>query len=1455
MDTNASGHVAVSWHEADNPASVASNGVFLATFDETGAEAIPATAYNSDSVLDVNRNPSVAYLDDGRVAMAYRTSVPIIGDQVELKIVDAAGAVERTQWIYISNAVDIADFGTELAVVVVPNDGSALELYRTDADTLDKSDSITIDGGSSDPQYAASVDGINLSSLAVVWTMQGAAMDEGVRIQRVGVGSTETNTAPSLTLNDTITSLSEHTDTSQPIRIASVLVEDDGIGQNHLTLTGTSAAKFDLLGSSLWLKAGETIDFETEPTLSVEIQVDDPSLGGTFEDSALLTISIADANEPADLSLITSITSINEDTPVATRLKVADIVVADPDTSPQTNSLSLSGADAASFEIVGTELFLRAGTTLDFETTPTLSVIVQVDDPSLGSTIEDQDTYTLTINNVNDPPQVSLTNVVTSIPEDTSTAGPIALADIVVTDDSLGTATLSLSGADAHLFQIDSGAGTPQLQLRPGVTLDYELVSSLSLTVSVDDNTVGGTPDDSTNFHLSISDVNEAPSAYLTNQITSLDDTTDTTSPVKIADIVVVDDALGTAALTLSGTDAANFEIVGTELFLRAGTSLDADVKSSYSLALDVDDPTVGSAPDWTVAIGLNLADVNTPPTLTLSNIVASLPENTDTSNSIRIADFTVNDDTSGFNDLYLGAPDAATLNQFEVVSTGFRQYELHLRAGTNLDFETKSLWEVSVLVNDPALAPAPNDVASISLAIQDVNEVPALAASMLVAIDENLDTTNSVLVGHITVSDDGLGTNQLTLSGADAARFEIVETGGLTQLHLRAGEIVDYETQTSLNLTIELDDASVGASPDATVDVSILVNDLNDAPTLALSNLVTDVLDGTDMTNSLRIAEIAIHDDGLGTNQLTLAGADAADFEIIDTGTGYELHLRSGTPLDAYGSDADFDVQVELSDPTLASTPLDTEAVTVNVVPSNLLPQLSLTNIVDELPEDVDTSTSLRVADIVIADDGVGTNTLFLTGADAANFSIVPVTSSRAELRLQAGVVIDYETLHEYNLQVNVNDATIATSTDDVVDYHLAIINVNEAPFDAGTGPTVADLWEDTSQELGDVGSWFGDPDLDDSLTTQVVTAPDWLHVQIVDGQLIVAPTANAHGSADIVIETVDSGGLTHSKTLAVNVLPVNDTTNVLDQEYFTDGPVSGSLLPSLVDADGEALSVVVTEGPAHGALTVAADGSFTFTPNSGFVGTDSFTYVVDDGVSASAPATVSFDVLVFSPDTISSDRSSRDTPADAAIHVGEDEPPVARDAPDGRPEFVADSPQHRDAVGTRSVEGGEQQDGDLLAMAPEASVELAQVIRNGSSTLLVLSSRHAPTPLSTSASSLVSLSGISPRAYTTTIDSLAALVQPGFVWQAMDEFRESSSYSEFRVNSIATGSVATVGSSLVVGYVIWAVRSGVLLSGVLASMPAWNLFDPLVVFATAKAGNGETLAEIVEREKGRLQ
>ena len=63
----------------------------------------------------------------------------------------------------------------------------------------------------------------------------------------------------------------------------------------------------------------------------------------------------------------------------------------------------------------------------------------------------------------------------------------------MIADDSMGINGLSLSGADAAMFEIVGGNA---LYLRAGVLLDSVGNPNLDVTVAVDDTTVGGVPDD-----------------------------------------------------------------------------------------------------------------------------------------------------------------------------------------------------------------------------------------------------------------------------------------------------------------------------------------------------------------------------------------------------------------------------------------------------------------------------------------------------------------------------------------------------------------------------------------------------------------------------------------------------------------------------------------------------------------------------------------------------------------------------------------------------------------------------------------------------------------------------------------------------------------------------------------------------------------------------------------------
>jgi YVTN family beta-propeller protein/VCBS repeat-containing protein len=87
--------------------------------------------------------------------------------------------------------------------------------------------------------------------------------------------------------------------------------------------------------------------------------------------------------------------------------------------------------------------------------------------------------------------------------------------------------------------------------------------------------------------------------------------------------------------------------------------------------------------------------------------------------------------------------------------------------------------------------------------------------------------------------------------------------------------------------------------------------------------------------------------------------------------------------------------------------------------------------------------------------------------------------------------------------------------------------------------------------------------------------------------------------------------GGLLH---LLFNNTPTIDY-NPADNSQDAEGVVTGTL--NTADANGDTLIHTVTQAPAHGTVTLRADGGFTYTPDPGFAhtgGTDSFNVTVSD-------------------------------------------------------------------------------------------------------------------------------------------------------------------------------------------------------------------------------------------------
>src|SRR5262249_7692482 len=90
---------------------------------------------------------------------------------------------------------------------------------------------------------------------------------------------------------------------------------------------------------------------------------------------------------------------------------------------------------------------------------------------------------------------------------------------------------------------------------------------------------------------------------------------------------------------------------------------------------------------------------------------------------------------------------------------------------------------------------------------------------------------------------------------------------------------------------------------------------------------------------------------------------------------------------------------------------------------------------------------------------------------------------------------------------------------------------------------------------------------------------------------------------------------------TVRLTITPVNDAPTVNDRSVTTneDTAYSGTLTGS--DVDGDALTFAKGSDPAHGTVSVHADGSFTYTPPANYNGPDSFPYKANDGTATSNP------------------------------------------------------------------------------------------------------------------------------------------------------------------------------------------------------------------------------------------
>ena len=144
-------------------------------------------------------------------------------------------------------------------------------------------------------------------------------------------------------------------------------------------------------------------------------------------------------------------------------------------------------------------------------------------------------------------------------------------------------------------------------------------------------------------------------------------------------------------------------------------------------------------------------------------------------------------------------------------------------------------------------------------------------------------------------------------------------------------------------------------------------------------------------------------------------------------------------------------------------------------------------------------------------------------------------------------------------------------------------------------------------------------------------VVSYEWTEGGTVLGTAAVLPWTFAVGAHTVTLTVTDDEDATDTDTVVVTV-NVYTVPVAADDSYSTKkGQMLTVSAPGLLandtDADGDTLTAVWVSDPPNGLLTLNGDGSFTYMPNDGFTGKDSFTYDASDG-GASSTGTVEINV-----------------------------------------------------------------------------------------------------------------------------------------------------------------------------------------------------------------------------------
>ncbi|EJG0184786.1 tandem-95 repeat protein [Vibrio parahaemolyticus] len=1030
---------------------------------------------------------------------------------------------------------------------------------------------------------------------------------------KVSVTVTPVNDSP-VAVDDT-TSIQE--DTAVTI---DVLTNDTDVDGDKLSIESASVPKeqgtVEVVDGKLVFTPAENFNGDAEITYTVT--------DGELTDEAKVTVTVNPVNDVPTIK-VEAVESITEDA-VSTDTVVATLTVRDTDTPEDQLTVSLENNSNGYFVLVGNEVKLtQAGVDAvnnDELNLKDLTISASVSD-GVNPTANGSDS--LIVNRVNDAPTID--NVI---------------LDQVLAED-FASYTIDLNDA----FKDSDSA------------LNFSVSGNNSIQISIVNGVATITPTADWNGKETITFTATDPSGESISQTVNF-----TVAPV--ADIVA------DKATVVEDTPTI-INVLGNDTFEGADkvVSLDAENGPKNGTVIVNNDGTVTYTPDdnyvgedtftYIVTSGgvsesaiveVNVTPVNDAPVA--KDDIATTQEDT----AVTIDVLPNDTDVDGDKLLIQSASVPEAQGKVEIVDG-----KLVFTPAENFNGHA----EIIYTVTDGELT----DEAKVTVTVNPVNDAPTIKVDAVESITEDAVNTDTV-VATLTVRDTDTPEDQLTVSLENNSNGYFVLVGNEVKLTQAGVDAVNNDELNLKDLTISAS-VSDGVNPTASDSDSLIVNRVNDAPTvenaIADQELSEDFATYTiDLNDAFKdsdsalnfsvsgnsnvlvsiengIATISPTADWNGSETLTFTATDpsgesisqtvnftvapvadiVADKATVVEDTPTIIKVLGNDTFEGDGKVVSLDANNGPANGTVSINPDGSVTYTPN---DNYVGKDTFTYIVTSGGVSESTTVEVNVTpvnDAPVAKDDIATTqedtavTIDVlpndTDVDGDKLSIesVSVPKEQGTVEVVDGKLV-FTPAENFNGDAEITYTVTDGGLTDQATVKVTVNAVNDTPV---VESNIADqtLAEDFTPYTIDLNTAFSDVDNVDGELTFSVSGNSNIQVAIVNGIATITPTADWNGSETLTFTATDPSGESVSQPVNFTVAPVADI--VADKATVVeDTPTIIKVLGNdTFEGDGKVVSLDANNGPANGTVSVNPDGSVTYTPNDNYVGKDTFTYVVTSG------------------------------------------------------------------------------------------------------------------------------------------------------------------------------------------------------------------------------------------------